>query len=731
VGASALAVVVLIGLAAQVPAVDAPSGRVVDGRTGAPVDGAAVSVVGTAGAVHTDADGRFVWTSVPMTPAVVIVTLRDGRVARPVRVTAIPRGAPLILAVVAAVHEAMVVTGVSSAIDATPGAAMVRISRDDVTLRHPATLVQVLESVPGVSAIAEGQGAVPVIRGLSRGRTLILVDGARATSERRAGPNASFVDPGTIQAVEIARGPGSVAYGSDAIGGVIAVRLDGPGRDAAWRGRATGTVGHGVPEERVDVELSRGYGSGAVLVGLRAREFDDYESPEGLVGNSAWRDRGARLAWEQDLGRSRLSVRWQSDIGRDLGRPRSDSNVMLVTSPVDDSHRLTLTWQHASAGAFRNVRVDALVGSGTQRTDQDRLPAPSRPRSLESSETTHRDVQVRVVAERAAGRARVQAGVDLQGRYGLRARDTVTNFNLAGAQTSSSSTLSIDAADRTGVGLFAETTMPLASRLQASIGVRVDTVRSHNRGGFWGDRSLSNTALAGVVSMTVVPADGVSITAQVARGFRDPTLSDRYYRGPVGRGVLEGNPDLTPETSLQFDLTARVTTGPLHAEVSAYQYRITDLVERYAVNQNLFRFRNRGDARFRGVEVMASLTLPRAFALELGAQSSRGRDGVDGTPLDDVAPAAASMIVRHAGGRRVSSYLRVAAYRAHTAAGPSEVSTPGYRLVDAGISWRLSSRVAVHGIARNLLNESYYASSGPRWVYAPGRQGVVTMALTF
>ena len=43
------------------------------------------------------------------------------------------------------------------------------------------------------------------------------------------------------------------------------------------------------------------------------------------------------------------------------------------------------------------------------------------------------------------------------------------------------------------------------------------------------------------------------MTAQVARGFRDPILSDRFYRGPVGRGFIEGNPDLKPETSLQFD----------------------------------------------------------------------------------------------------------------------------------------------------------------------------------
>ena len=721
----------LLALALQDPS--AYGGRVVHAQTGAPVAGATVAVVGAAGASRTDAAGRFVWTAAPMTPAVLIVTLDDGRVARPVRIASIAAGEPLTIAIEPSVREAVTVTGVASGIDAAGGAAMALIGADDLALRHPATLVQALEIVPGVHAIAEGQSAVPVIRGMGRGRTLILVDGARATTERRAGPNAAFVDPGAVQAIAIARGPGSVAYGSDAFGGVIALQLEDPVRTRAWHGRFTGSLGAGVPEQRGDVYLSRGYRSGALSVGARAREFGDYDSPGGTVPNSAWRDRGVRAAWDQALGRSRLAVRWTSDEGRDLGRPRSDSHVMRVTSPVDDSHRLTVSWRAPELGPLRQVRFDALAGSATQRTDQDRLAtsAPARPRSLESSETSHRDLQLRAVAEREAWGARIQAGLDVQGRYGLRSRDTVTSFNLAGAETSSALTLSIDDARRTGAGVFLDTTVPIASRVQASFGARVDTVRSENRGGFWGDRSISNTALAGVASISAAPAGGVLITAQVARGFRDPTLTDRFYRGPVGRGIVEGNPDLTPETSLQFDLTARLTAGRVRAEVSAYRYRITDLVERYAVNPNLFRYRNRGDARFRGVELAAAVTLPRGVALEIGAAVSRGRDGADGTALDDVAPASVSAIARHTAGDRVSSYLRVAAYRAHDAAGPSEVATPGYTLADAGASWRLSSRLTFSAVARNIFDASYYASAGPRWVYAPGRQGTVTIGVGF
>jgi outer membrane receptor protein involved in Fe transport len=52
-------------------------------------------------------------------------------------------------------------------------------------------------------------------------------------------------------------------------------------------------------------------------------------------------------------------------------------------------------------------------------------------------------------------------------------------------------------------------------------------------------------------------------------------------------------------------------------------------------------------------------------------------------------------------------------------------------MVDAGASWRISRQLQVVSLMRNLLNESFYSSAGPRWVYAPGRRGSVTVVLEF
>ncbi|HET7218596.1 MAG TPA: TonB-dependent receptor, partial [Vicinamibacterales bacterium] len=691
---------------------DAIDGRLVDARDGTPIAGAAITIAGQRGSVRTDAEGRFHWPMAPLMPAVVVVELPDGRIARPIALATVDASRELTLPVDAALTESVVVIGSAPAIDAAPAAATSAITARDLEMRHPPTLTQALDVVPGVSAVSESQAAVPAIRGLARGRTLILVDGTRATTERRAGANASFLDPGIARTIEVARGPGSVAYGSDAFGGVIAARTRGPDYVKATRLRFAGTAGWGAPEQRGDAEIARGYGSGGVLIGVRARSFDDYEAPAGDVPNSSWRDRGVRVRWEQSAGTAVWSAGWQSDFARDLGRPRSDSNVTLATTPYENSHRLSASYEKRELAGFRNVRIDALAGVSSQRTDQERLATATRPRGIDRADLTSREMQVRLTGERMLGGTRLQVGADVLGRYGLEALDTTLAYDLAGALTSATTTVSIDSARRTNVGVFAEGGGQVTSTLRITAGVRVDGVRNTNEGGFFGDRVVSNGAVAGLVATTLTPSSRMSFTAQVARGFRDPMLSDRFYRGPVGRGFIEGNPDLKSETSLQFDVTGRYMAGPLQLAAAGYHYRITDLVERYAATPTLFLFRNRGRAELQGVELEGQVTLPRGFALAATAEASRGRDEIDHTPLDDIAPPAVSLTVRHSGGARLSSYLRIKAVGSHDEAGPSEVPTASYTPVDAGARWRLTSNLTLLGTMRNLLNEAYQSSAG-------------------
>jgi iron complex outermembrane receptor protein/hemoglobin/transferrin/lactoferrin receptor protein len=89
----------------------------------------------------------------------------------------------------------------------------------------PIDMGQALEQTPGIMIQRTGRGqSSPYVRGLTGQQVLIMVDGVRMTNATfRAGPNQYFntVDPNSVERIEVIRGPGSVLYGGDAIGGVI------------------------------------------------------------------------------------------------------------------------------------------------------------------------------------------------------------------------------------------------------------------------------------------------------------------------------------------------------------------------------------------------------------------------------------------------------------------------------------------------------------------------------
>jgi iron complex outermembrane receptor protein len=220
---------------------------------------------------------------------------------------------------------------------------------------------------------------------------------------------------------------------------------------------------------------------------------------------------------------------------------------------------------------------------------------------------------------------------------------------------------------------------------------------------------------------------GFSFTAQLARGFRDPVLSDRYFRGVTGRGFITGNPDLEPETSTQFDSAVRYTGRDFRGAFYFYEYRFQDLIERYEDGADLFFFRNRGRARIRGFELELQTDLPRAVHLELAFQAQSGVALDDDVPLDDISPATFFVQVRKDLATRAFVQARVAFYAEDGEPGPTEIETPGHGVLDVSAGYRFDSRLELRFLGRNLLDASYPVSPDARAVLAPGISGLVSL----
>jgi iron complex outermembrane receptor protein len=715
---------------AQPPA--AFEARIVSARTKEPIASAEVTILGRPGTTYSDAEGRVTWRPAPQPPFEVLVILPGGHYMKPKLIETAAASEPLTIEVEPLLEETVTVTAAAApAIEATPASATTMLTAHDLQVREPVNLAQALENVAGVASTSEGQAAVPTIRGLAGGRTLILIDGARVTTERRAGASATFLDPFVLESVEVSRGPGSVAYGSDAFGGVIFARTRRVEPGAPLRFRVAGALGAGTPEQRVAAEMSRGLRRGGMLFQIHYRSFDDYRSPSGTIFNSGSEDQGFLARVEHALGPGTFAMAWQSDFGRDIERPRNNSRIVRFFYPEENSHRLTMSYDLRSRGGFDRITTNAFLGRYHVITDQDRFATSTGPREVERADVAARDFQFRTTAGRNVGTTHIEIGADVNGRYGLRALDTRLVFADDGALAEDTEIVSVDDARRINVGGFGSIDVPIGTRLLLAGGIRGDHIGTRNQGGFFGDRTTSHAAASGFGSITITLPRNVSVTAQLARGFRDPVLSDRYFRGPTGRGFITGNPDLEPERSVQLDSAVRYSIGRQRFAFYAYEYRLTDLIERFETDTDSFFFRNRGRARIRGVELEAQLDLGHGVGADITGQVTRGSDPADGTALDDIPPRSLALQLRKTIGGRGFVQVRGAAFARDDRPGPTERTIPGYFVLDASGGWTIQSGLELRLLARNVLDQEYLVSPDGRSVPAPGISGLLTLMARF
>jgi hemoglobin/transferrin/lactoferrin receptor protein len=124
-------------------------------------------------------------------------------------------------------------------------------------------------------------GGSPFLRGLTGNQTLILVDGIRLNNSTfRYGPNQylNTIDPYSIHKVEVAKGTGSVQYGTDALGGVIQVFTKEPAFSNSvnrWNGKAVAKYMSGNMEKTGRGEAEYSGQKFAAQVGATYRDFGD------------------------------------------------------------------------------------------------------------------------------------------------------------------------------------------------------------------------------------------------------------------------------------------------------------------------------------------------------------------------------------------------------------------------------------------------------------------------
>lgn len=182
------------------------------------------------------------------------------------------------------IEDEIIVTGIGTARTADELIGNVSaINRDDIVADMSSTLGDTLSKQPGVSTTFFGQGASrPVLRGLGAERVLVLTNGIGVIDASAASPDHQVSADGIdAERIEILRGPAALAYGGQAIGGVVNV-IDGLINERpvdGVEGEAYGAFND--VNEGFEYGAKAKFGAGPLVFsfGASGRDFDNYDIP--------------------------------------------------------------------------------------------------------------------------------------------------------------------------------------------------------------------------------------------------------------------------------------------------------------------------------------------------------------------------------------------------------------------------------------------------------------------
>ena len=563
-----LTVVAALTLAAAGPASAAPQagalikGQVLHSLTGEPVIGAKVIFQEDRRQTLTGSEGRFQFDRVK--PGIYHLSVEaQGFSARHQEVTVAAPDTIINLLVDPELHFEEIVSVSAEPRDQFNSYQPTSVlTGQDLTRELGGTLAATLAQQPGVAERSFGAApARPVIRGLDGDRVLILEDGQRMGDlSSQSGDHGITVNPASATKIEVVRGPATLIYGANAIGGLVNVISDAvPSAPlSGMEGGFTGDLGTNGGQTQGAADLRWGNRTWALHAGGGGQRSGDYSTPESTVDNTQSRSGfgSVGLSWTGDRGHiganyayedTRYGLPYVEDGQVELTPRRSIVNVRGELKDL--------------SGFFRSVR-----GSFAGRRYKHEEIVAGETGTQFRNDTNEFEV---LGNHRTYGR--------FSGSLGGWALDR--SFAATGDEALS------PPVDQTGAAayLYEEVTFHHAT-LQA--GGRFDYASYTPLGSDLPARDFST--FSGSVGLLIQPPafdHRSSVAVSVARTSRYPALEELYFYGPhPGNFAFEiGNPNLDPEHALGLDVSFRWRSARFSAEASYFRNRISDYIFRSPV----------------------------------------------------------------------------------------------------------------------------------------------------
>jgi len=591
-------------------------------------------------------------------------------------------------------------------------------------------LVESVDKVPGVAAVGKGgYSMVPAIRGLAEHRILLLVDGVRITSERRIGASASFVSLGAIDRIEINRGPYSVFHGSGALGGIINIITKSPPPNSPFKGNLS--LGYNtVHNERAgSASFSGSLGKWGLMFGVNGKKADDYKAPSGKIEWSRYTDYDLMFKINRQSKTSEFYATMFLYNGTDIGKPSPTTRLKPRWYPNERNTLFTIGYKMDSFWILDSLNASVYTLRSVLETQKDNLREPSlilKKRNLAKVQGTNFGFKVR--GGKALGEMHtLNFGVDFFGRTDINDKNTEWIYDESGHLTSQTEETSLKNAGRSNFGFYVDDKIRILDNLTFNIGARFDFVQTSNLG-LDGSRLSQNDEFFSLYLGSVLQISPTfSLLGNVGQSFRFPSVSELYYTGLTGRGTVFGNPELTPERSLNFDVGFRYLHEKFFASIYGFNNSIRDMIQKYgSFETEEYFYRNLTSGRIYGLEGEFYFFLMKNVELFINFHHMVGKEKDIDTALNYIPPSRLTFWGKYSPGKFWIE-PRITLSSAVKDPGPLEIATDGYVLFETILGFKINKNLTLMAIAQNIFDAIYRASADEKGVDAPGR-GVVFKA---
>ena len=516
------------------------------------------------------------------------------------------------------------------------------VTAEDIEKSDAKTIGDLLKDVPGVRVNNDGsQGMKRVsIRGEDSFRTLVLIDGQKISEHKSMSGSPMLIDPSAVERIEVIKGPTSVLYGSDAIGGVVNIITKKGGQKAFQADVSVGgdTASYG---RTASASVSGQANGWHYRVGAAYEKGEDLRTPAGRMvdktsgGTTAYETKNANLFVAYDINAN-------NQVGITLDH--HDLEFHSISYGYDGFAVNVPSWKRTKAGAFweskkvseylTRLRVDAYYQKSHKKMQNvmvtsyiDTTPeadntidqygfSAQADWQLGDSHTliTGYEYEYDDLDAVSTSKSHMHMSPMMNYRY-----QRVTPYNgsfqshaIFGAMESTFGDFVLNYGARY---TYVKTDM----KHGAAIRTDLDAHGSYQAGQVTPVPEYDVKANSGHDDKVVFNAGllykGIqdwTLRASWAQGFRAPILQERYVDTIMGSmsGSTYGNPDLKPETSNNFELGARYLKGGASFDAAAFLSLADDYIATVPYKTSgSYRYDNIAKAKSYGIELSASYAI--------------------------------------------------------------------------------------------------------------------------